>query len=94
MPVRVHMPSALRGLYHTERVEEIEADSVAEVASALDARYPGIASRLMEPDGSMRRFVNVFVSGDGGRWQAEATTPLDDEAEIWIVQNIAGGVPP
>jgi hypothetical protein len=62
------------------------------VARALDERYPGIASRLLEPDGSLRRYVNVFVEGDDGRWPGEAESVVHPGADVWIVPNIAGGV--
>ena len=92
MTVLVHMPSMLQGLYHTDRLEELDAGTVAEMASALNARYPGIAERLLEPDGSLRRYVNVFVEGEDGRQQAEASTPIDEGKQVWIVPNVAGGL--
>jgi molybdopterin synthase sulfur carrier subunit len=87
----VHIPSPLQGLYQTEKIEQVEAGTVAEVARALDERYPGIASRLLEPDGSIRRYVNVFVEREDGRWPGEAETALREGANVWIVPNIAGG---
>lgn len=85
------MPSALQALYKTERVEEIDANSVAEVATKLNERYPGMYERLIEPDGSLRRYVNVFVEADDGRWPAQSDTPVEDDRQVWIVPNIAGG---
>ncbi len=46
----------------------------------------------MEPDGSLRRYVNVFVEQDDGRWPGEADTQLENGRQVWIVPNIAGGV--
>ena len=91
MTVLVHMPSMLQVLYRTDRLEEVQAGTVAEMAIALDVRYPGIADRLLEPDGSLRRYVNVFVEGEDGRWQGDADTPVPDGMQIWIVHNVAGG---
>ena len=48
----------------------------------------------MEPDGSLRRYVNVFVEQDDGRWPGEADTELENGRQVWIVPNIAGGVAP
>lgn len=59
--------------------------------SVLNERYPGIYDRLMEPDGSLRRYVNVFVEQDDGRWPGEADTQLESGKQVWIVPNIAGG---
>ena len=91
MSVQVHIPSALQALYHTQRIEEIEAGTIADLAVELNERYPGIHDRLMEPDGSLRRYVNVFVEQDDGRWPGEADTQLENGRKVWIVPNIAGG---
>ncbi len=48
----------------------------------------------MEPDGSLRRYVNVFVEQDDGRWPGEADTQLESGKQVWIVPNIAGGAAP
>lgn len=48
----------------------------------------------MEPDGSLRRYVNVFVEQDDGRWPGEADTQLESGRQVWIVPNIAGGGSP
>ncbi len=48
----------------------------------------------MEPDGSLRRYVNVFVEQDDGRWPGEADTELENGRQVWIVPNIAGGAKP
>lgn len=74
-----------------QRIEEVEADTVAGVVSVLNARYPGIHDRMMEPDGALRRYVNVFVEGEDGRWPGEADTQIADGKQVWIVPNIAGG---
>jgi len=94
MSVRVHIPSTLQALYQTQRTEEAEGGSVAEVAQALNQRFPGIVERLLEPDGALRRYVNVFVEGKDGRWQGAADTPVEDGKQIWIVPNIVGGASP
>ena len=91
MSVRVHIPSALQALYHTQRVEEVDARTVGELATVLNKRYPGIHDRLMEPDGSLRRYVNIFVEGEDGRWPGEADTQVENGKQVWIVPNIAGG---
>lgn len=91
MSVEVHLPSALKGLFQTQRIETVEAQTVAEVAINLNRIYPGILDRILEPDGELRRYVNVFVDGEEGRQQADAETPVADGYGVWIVQNVAGG---
>ena len=81
----------LRRLYGTQPVEAVEAANVIEMAHALDERFPGMLERLLEPDGNLRRYVNVFINGEDARWQGHAHARLGPDAEVWIVANVAGG---
>ena len=91
MTAQVHIPSMLRRLYGTQPVEAVEAANVIEMARALDERFPGMLERLLEPDGNLRRYVNIFINGEDARWQGDAHAPLGPDAEVWIVPNVAGG---
>lgn len=91
MPVRVHIPSLLRHLYSTQPVEVVEAATVSEMVVGLEARFPGIRERLLEPDGRLRRYVDVFIDGEDARGMGEAAAPIRPDAEVRIVPNVAGG---
>lgn len=91
MPVRVHIPAQLRRLFETPDIAPLEAGTLTEVVAALDARHPGIAGRVFEPGGALRRYVNVFVDGEDVRWLDGAATAIADGAEVRIVPSIAGG---
>jgi molybdopterin converting factor small subunit len=89
--VCVRIPAQLRRLYGTQARESVQADSVTALVHALDARYPGIGARLMEPDGHMRRWVNVFVGSEDIRALGGEATPLRPGDEVSIVPSVAGG---
>ncbi|MCH7587019.1 MAG: molybdopterin synthase sulfur carrier subunit [Chloroflexi bacterium] len=91
MATKVHIPSLLRRLFHSDSVVQVNAASIAELVRELDKNFPGMAERLIEPDGSIRRYVNIFVSHKKERVQGNAGTQLEKDAEVWIVPNIAGG---
>jgi molybdopterin synthase sulfur carrier subunit len=91
MSVLVRIPAQIRRLYGAQAREELEADTVAAMIAALDARYPGMRERLTEPDGQLRRWVNVFVDGRDIRTQEGLATPLQPGAEVYIVPSVAGG---
>ena len=42
----------------------IDGATVAEVVAALDASWPGVADRLLEPGPAIREHINVFVDGE------------------------------
>ena len=58
--VRMHLPSWRQQVFHTTPIEEVERSSVAQMASRLDERCPGISDRLLEPDRGLGRHVNGF----------------------------------
>lgn len=89
--VIVRIPAQIRRLYGANARETLDAASVADVVAQLDARYPGMGERLMEPGGQLRRWVNVFVQGDDVRSLQGVDTPLQRGDEVWIVPSVAGG---
>lgn len=65
--------------------------TVAEVLQDLEARYPGMAGQLRNDDGSMRKFVNVYVNDDDVRYLEQQDTKVADNDEISILPAVAGG---
>jgi MoaD family protein len=90
MAVTVKIPSQLRGV--TEGAGEIEVEG-ATVGEALDAvfdQHAELRERITE-DGGLRRFVNVYVSGEDIRFQDGLDTELSDGDEVTILPAVAGG---
>lgn len=69
------------------RRTSVDGASVAEIVAALDAAWPGIADRILEPGPSIREHINVFVDGE----PAELTTSVPSGATIHIIPAVAGG---
>ena len=92
MPVSVLIPTPLRNLTQNQDTVPIEASSVTEMVNALEAVYPGMGGRLRGDDGTLRRFINVYVNDEDIRFLQGADTPLKDGDQISIVPAIAGGL--
>ena len=58
----------------------------------LDKRHPGLRERICEADGSVRRFVNLYVNGDDIRFLSNLDSAVKDGDEVSIVPAIAGGL--
>ena len=54
-------------------------------------RLRPIAARLLDDDGNLRRFVNVFVADDDIRFLDGLDTPVPEGAEVSIIPAVAGG---
>lgn len=91
MSVKVRIPTPLRKLTNNEEIIEVSADTVGAAISELQSRYPGIQDRLLDENGSIRRFVNVYVNEEDVRFLQNQETPIKSGDEISIIPAIAGG---
>jgi molybdopterin synthase sulfur carrier subunit len=91
MAVTVNIPTPLRKLTNNESEVSVEAGSVGDLVDALEAAYSGIAEKLLDEKGDIRRYVNVFVNDEDIRFLDGKGTALQDGDNISIVPAIAGG---
>jgi molybdopterin synthase sulfur carrier subunit len=91
MAIRVCTQEPLKKLLDNESVVELSGSTISEVLKKLQARYPRFAERMLEKDGSVRRFVNVYVNEEDIRFLQNQQTLLQDGDEIRIIPSIAGG---
>jgi molybdopterin synthase sulfur carrier subunit len=91
MPIQVRIPTPLRKLTNNEELVEVTADTVAAAFVELQSRFPGIQERLMDEQGEVRRFVNVYVNEEDIRFLQNQKTALKEGDEISIIPAIAGG---
>ncbi|HWP34279.1 MAG TPA: ubiquitin-like small modifier protein 1 [Thermodesulfobacteriota bacterium] len=94
MSVTVRIPTPLRTL--TGGAEEVVAAgaTVAEVLADLDRQHPGMRERLLDEQGQLRRFVNVYLNDEDIRFLQGLDTPVPARADLSIVPAIAGGGAP
>jgi molybdopterin synthase sulfur carrier subunit len=92
MAIKVKIPTPLRSLTSNKDLVEISASSIKEVIDHLEQDFPGMKERICEEDGTIRRFVNIYVNGEDVRFLDELNTKLTDNDEISIVPAVAGGV--
>ena len=90
MPVEVRVPTILRTYTAGEKVVSADGTSVEAVVADLDARYPGIADRLVDESG-LRRFVNVYLNDEDVRFLEGLQTAVADADSITILPAVAGG---
>jgi len=91
MAVTVRIPTTLRPLSGGVSSVEVEAGALGDVIKALDAAHPGFADRLLDDDGTLRKFVNVFVDDDDVRYLDGLATNVPDGQTVSIIPAVAGG---
>jgi MoaD family protein len=91
MPVTVKIPSQLRAATGGEAETAVEGATVQEVLDGLFERHDELRARLYDDEGSLRRFVNVYVAGEDIRFLDGLATPVEDGSELTILPAVAGG---
>jgi molybdopterin synthase sulfur carrier subunit len=91
MSVSVRIPTILRT--YTEGAAEVAAHgtTLAEVIESLEANHPGIRARVLDDDGRLRRFVNVYVGDEDVRFADGLATPTPDGVQVSVIPAVAGG---
>jgi sulfur-carrier protein len=90
MGVTVKIPAQLRGVTDGEGELEVDGATVGEALDAVFEEHADLRERITE-DGGLRRFVNVYVSGEDIRFQDGLDTELEDGDEVTILPAVAGG---
>ena len=91
MAVVVRIPTPLRSLTKGQTEVQAQGETVDGVVQDLDRQFPGMAERLVDDKGELRRFINVYVNGEDIRFLQGKTTTLKDGDEVSVVPAIAGG---
>jgi molybdopterin synthase sulfur carrier subunit len=88
---KVRIPTPLRKFTAGAEEVAVSGATIAALVADMEKHYPGIKERLCEPDGKVRRFVNIYVNGDDIRFLQNLETAVKDNDEVSIVPAIAGG---
>jgi sulfur-carrier protein len=89
--VSVRIPTILRT--YTGGAAEVSTGhgTLREVIAGLDASYPGIAGRIVDDGGKLRRFVNVYVGEEDVRFAQGLDTLIPSGAKVSVIPAVAGG---
>jgi molybdopterin synthase sulfur carrier subunit len=91
MSAVVKIPTSLRGLTGGSSIVEVPEGRLGEVITNLTDTYPELGERLLDENGNLRRFVNVFVADDDIRFLEGLETKVSDGQVVTILPAVAGG---
>jgi len=91
VPVDVRLPTVLRSAAGGAATVTVEGDTIGAVLDALVTDHPGLSDQLLNGDGTLHKFVNVYVNDDDVRYLSLLDTPVKDGDEISILPAVAGG---
>ena len=91
MSVEVKIPTILRQHTGGEARLTGEGGTLRDVLTDLDERHPGFLARVVADDGSLHRFVNVYVNEEDVRYLGALETEVGDGDIVSILPAVAGG---
>ena len=91
MSIAVKIPTILRTYTGGAGDVTVSGDTLRDALTDLESQYPGIGARVLDDEGRLRRFVNVYVNDDDVRFLEDLQTPTPDGSSISIIPAVAGG---
>ena len=91
MPVDVRLPTQLRAQAGGQSTVAVEGATIGDILRKLVVDYPGMAGQLLDDDGALLRFVNVYVNDDDVRYLSALDTPVKAGDEVSLLPAVAGG---
>ncbi|MGI8882170.1 MAG: MoaD family protein [Jatrophihabitans sp.] len=91
MAIQVKIPTILRTYTGGEKNVEASGGTLSALVDDLDTRHEGLKGRLLTDEGSLHRFVNVYVNDEDVRFTGSLDTPLKDGDAVTILPAVAGG---
>ncbi len=91
MSVTVSIPTPLRSFTGGKDSVELAGDTVGQVLDGLLTTHAGLKRHLVQEDGRLRSFVNLYLNETDIRHLSSTATPVRPGDVLTIVPSIAGG---
>ena len=91
MAIEVRIPTILRTYTGGEKAVQGSGDTLTALLDDLDSRHSGLRGRLVTEQGSLHRFVNVYVNDEDVRVLGGLDTQLSDGDSVTVLPAVAGG---
>jgi adenylyltransferase/sulfurtransferase len=93
MSVTVAIPTPLRNFTGGRDAVDVSGATVGEVLAGLLSAHAGLRRHLVQDDGRLRNFVNLYLNDTDIRQLESTATPVAQGDVLTIVPSIAGGSP-
>ncbi|WP_207493325.1 MoaD/ThiS family protein [Aridibaculum aurantiacum] len=85
------IPTPLRKFTNNSAKLQVQATTIKETVDELILNFPDLKKHLLDDQGNIRSFVNIFVGNDDIRDLQQENTAVKEETVISIIPAIAGG---
>lgn len=89
----MHRVQCTQNLLRHVRVEPcvVEGRCLKDALEAVFCLYPELRGYVMDDRGAVRKHVAIFINGEFAKDRYDLTDPLEEPAEIYIMQALSGG---
>lgn len=91
MASTLRIPSPLRRFTNGESSIDVNGSNVKDILEELFQIHPSIKNHLVDEDGSLRNFVNIFIEGEDIRQKGGMEAAVKEGSDLRIIPSIAGG---
>jgi sulfur-carrier protein len=91
MAIEVRIPTILRSYTGGDKAVEGDGATLRELVEDLESRHAGLRARLVDDDGALRRFVNVYLNDEDVRFLGGLDTKVSDGDTVTVLPAVAGG---
>ena len=91
MAIDLRVPTVLRKHTDGEKTVQGSGNTLGQLIDDVGGRHEGLRNALVADDGSLHRYVNVYVNDEDVRYLGGTSTPLEDGDTVSILPAVAGG---
>ena len=87
----VIIPTPLRKFTNNTAKLQVTAGNIEQTVNELTLNFPDLKKHLLDEQGQIRSYVNIFVGDEDIRDLQKEQTPIQENTVISIIPAIAGG---
>jgi molybdopterin converting factor small subunit len=91
VPVEIRLPTILRQDAGGQATVQANGGTLGEVFEDLVRQFPNLAGKVVTDDGTLHKFVNVYVNDDDVRYLDKLDTKVAGDDVVSILPAVAGG---
>jgi molybdopterin converting factor small subunit len=92
MTAVLRIPTVLRPAMGGATTIDVEGATIGDVLDRIGTDYPAVRGQLLNDDGTLHRFLNVYINDDDVRYLGGLDAKVADRDEITLLPAVAGGV--
>ena len=87
----IRLPTPLRSYAQGKAEVQVAGATISEALQDLIVNYPTLRPHLLNGEGQLRPFVNLFLGEENVMQMQGLNTPLKDNDRLMLIPSIAGG---